>query len=89
MKRSIRRSFVRHLVLESLESRRLLTTAMPDSFTLLEDSPTAILDVMANDIVTGDVATIVRVSSVGYGDVVIRNGDKIAFTPAANRFFAC
>jgi hypothetical protein len=86
MKRSVRRNFARLLVLESLETRRLLTTAMPDSFSLLEDSSTVLLDVMANDIVTGDVATIVRVSSVGYGNVVIRNGDKIAFTPAANAF---
>ena len=58
MKRSSRRNFARLLALESLESRRLLTTAMPDSFSLLEDSPTALLDVMANDIVTRNVATI-------------------------------
>ncbi len=86
MKRSGRPNRARLLVLESLESRRLLTTAMPDSFSLMEDSPTALLDVMSNDIVTGDVANNCTGSSVSYGRLVIRNGDKIEFTPAANAF---
>lgn len=85
MKRSLRRSFARLLFLESLESRRLLTTAMPDSFTLLEDSPTALLDVMANDQLSpGTTAAIISVTSPTVGIVEIRNSNRIAFTPGVN-----
>lgn len=86
MNRARRRVDSRHLSIESLESRRLLTTAMPDSFTFFEDSPTVLLDVMANDVIFGNLASIVRVSTVDYGIVEIQDSDKVAFTPARNAF---
>ncbi len=86
MNRARRRVDSRHLSIESLESRRLLTTAMPDSFSFFEDSPTVLLDVMANDVIFGNLASIVRVSTVDYGIVEIQDSDKVAFTPARNAF---
>ena len=62
-------------------------SAMPDSFSVIEDSGVTLFDVMANDrLLPGTTATIVSVSAPISGTVSIQNGNRIAFTPGVNQY---
>ncbi|ADO74013.1 Ig-like domain-containing protein [Stigmatella aurantiaca] len=65
-------------------------TAEDDSFTVLEDSGTTALDVLANDTTlpdTGETLTLIAVTQPTRGTVAI-TGDKVSYTPPENYFGA-
>jgi VCBS repeat-containing protein len=59
--------------------------AFPDTFTVDEDSPDNVFDVLANDqLNTGGTLSITDVGNTDHGGTVVNQGDHLLYTPAPN-----